>query len=174
MKNSINETRHPLFLFKIEYRGLNDIGFSAIQNAILGWLVDELNAISNGFVVMGVRRVIWAVGRLRRLKPIRFRLWWRSRWPSRRYGEHELHEQLSELAKKLHGGKAELGTRSCRSSSGSGLWPRDGLVKGFFTFKASYLNYKALSLKLVHCLSLTPPGSVMLWWMSPTGSWTFI
>lgn len=143
----------------------DNIGFPTIQESILCRLIEELNTVSNGLVVMGVRGVIRAAGGLRRLKTVCVFVLRRSlsRFAgSGRSREDQTHEDLSEAIKELHGWEVEVEVEV--------IWRGRLWVRTFFTV-CNYFYDEAVSSRIVHCLlcmylCLTAPGSVMLWWMS--------
>jgi len=92
-------------------RDSDNIRFSTVENAILCWLVEKLDAIRNGLVVMRVRGIVGTAWSLGRFEPVRnFVLWILG--PTRRYRENKAHEDLAEALKELHGREVvELGRR---------------------------------------------------------------
>lgn len=127
------------------------------MGVMLWGVIEEFNAISNGLIVMRVRRVIGAAWGLWRLKTIRVQIpvliitIIRRRRRRRRFWgeEEEAREDFSEAIKQLH----------CF------FWGR-----GFNEWR----NEKACSQNYFVCVwelccafnSLTTPGSATLWWMS--------
>lgn len=101
---------------------LDNIRFSSVQDSILCGLVEKLNAIGNGFIVMRIRRVIGTAWSLWRFKPVRVSLpwswrrrmircwWWTTRRRRRRRNrwEDKAHEDLAETVEEFHGWEIEL------------------------------------------------------------------
>lgn len=132
-----------------------------IQTSLLGRLVEELDAVGNGFIIMRMRRVIWTAWSLRWVeRSIAVSLpwghsgcrWWRwrrartSRW-ERKY---KAHQNLTEPVEKLHGWQVQLSSSSSRGTGGGGFKSLVAIIRYLYDKAVVVgLNLKVIA---VHCI----------------------